>query len=74
MNLYDRDLTKTILADKFTVRKIVAMTIGEKYLIPLFQHTTDPAEITQETLPDTPVVIKTNHASGVFQGSCRLNC
>jgi hypothetical protein len=64
MSLYDRDLTKTILADKLAVRKIIAMTIGEEYLIPLHQNTVNPEEITKDSLPDTPVIIKTNHASG----------
>ena len=66
INLYDRDLTKTVLTDKFSVRKIVAMTIGEQYLIPLHQHTSLPSEVTINTLPDTPVIIKTNHASGII--------
>jgi hypothetical protein len=60
----DRDPLKALCADKYAVRNHIKKTIGDQYLIPLFFHTEDPNDIVPENLPDTPCIIKTNHASG----------
>jgi hypothetical protein len=54
----------TLCADKLAVRDYIKEQIGEEYLIPLIFHTNNPEELTLDKLPDYPVIIKTNHASG----------
>jgi hypothetical protein len=53
----------TQLADKYTVRNYVSNKIGQKHLVKLLWHGTDPSAIPFDTLP-TEYVIKTNHSSG----------
>lgn len=62
--LNDRRPIRTLLADKLAVRDYIAATIGEEYLIPLITYTSDPKQLTSQSLPDYPVIIKANHASG----------
>lgn len=64
LKLNDRGLLKTVLADKLAVREIVKISIGEQYLVPLVASMSDVSELTHELLPDYPVIIKSNHASG----------
>ena len=59
-----RDPIYSQLADKISVRDFVSKKIGDEFLIPLVQSCNRPEEITANSLPDYPVVIKTNHASG----------
>ena len=55
--------TKSMLADKYAVRKWVADTIGEKYLVPLIGVWDSPDEIDFESLPNS-FVLKTTQGSG----------
>ena len=64
LKLNDMDAFKTMCSDKFLVREYIKSEIGEKYLIPLVYQTYSHKNITVESLPDYPVIIKTNHASG----------
>ncbi|MGK0235174.1 MAG: hypothetical protein ACI9EK_001706 [Psychroserpens sp.] len=64
LKLYDQSLLKTKCADKYAVRIFVINTIGEKYLIPLHLTSENPDDISTKNLPDLPVIVKTNHASG----------
>ena len=64
LKINDRTNLHTTCADKYAVRDYVRKQIGEKYLIPLLYHTTDPKNINEENLPDKPFIIKTNHDSG----------
>jgi hypothetical protein len=64
LKLNDMDAFKTLCADKYGVREHIKNTIGEQYLIPLALSTTDPKNITAEKIPEYPIIIKTNHASG----------
>jgi hypothetical protein len=57
------DTEFTERTDKYLVRDYVRKKIGEKYLVKLIWHGTDPRRIPFETLPDR-YVIKTNHGSG----------
>ena len=54
----------TVLADKLLARDYVARKIGGDVLIPLHLQTSNVQQINASNLPDTPIVIKTNHASG----------
>ncbi len=64
LKLYDRNSLKTFCADKILVRKYAKEKIGEDICVPLLFHSDDLDDLTQEVLPDTPFVIKTNHDSG----------
>lgn len=68
LKLYDRNPLKTQLTDKYLVRKYIAETIGEEYLIPILSIDgkdcwENADEIDFEKLPDR-FVIKCNHGSG----------
>ena len=63
IKLYDRKPEYVIYADKYRVRKYIAGTIGEKYLIPLLGMYKRAEDIVWDTLPDQ-FVLKCNHASG----------
>ena len=63
IKLYDRKPEYVIYADKYKVRKFIAETIGEKYLIPLIGMYRTAEEIPWKELPDR-FVLKCNHASG----------
>jgi hypothetical protein len=64
LKLNDRSPLKTLCADKYAVRDYVKKKIGDQYLIPLHFQTDNPNDIIPENLPDTPCILKTNHASG----------
>lgn len=66
LKLYDRTPLHTKCADKYLVREYIKEKVGEEYLVPLVFDTFNPKDITKENLPDYPVVIKVNHARGVF--------
>jgi len=64
LKLNDRNPLNAQCADKYAVRRYIEDKLGSRYLIPLVMHTTNPAEIVGENLPDYPIIIKTNHISG----------
>lgn len=59
---YKKDV-QTTMADKYLVRNYIKNTIGEDYLIPLINKFDNAWEITPESLPDYPFILKTNHDS-----------
>lgn len=63
LKLYERKALQTRVADKNEVRDYIKETIGDEYLIPLLLHTKNPKEIRKKDLPDTELIIKTNHDS-----------
>lgn len=64
LKLYDRKPQYTQMVDKYAVRKYIAETIGEEYLIPLVGGPWKTAEaIDFEALPEQ-FVLKCNHDSG----------
>ena len=63
IKLYDRRDDYTMMADKYAVRKYVADTIGEEYLIPLLGVWDRPEDIDFSSLPEQ-FVMKCNHDSG----------
>ena len=64
LKLNDMDDFKTMCSDKYLVREYIKRELGEEVLIPLVFQTYSPKDINLENLPDSPVIIKTNHASG----------
>ncbi|NPV51417.1 MAG: glycosyl transferase [Candidatus Methanofastidiosum sp.] len=63
LKLYDRKPEYTKLVDKYEVRKYIAETIGEEYLIPLLGVYDNFDEIDFDALPNE-FVLKPNHTSG----------
>lgn len=63
IKLYDRKPEYSIYADKYEVRKHIAETIGEKYLIPLIGVYESVDEIPWDELPNR-FVLKCTHGSG----------
>lgn len=58
-----RDESLTGYVDKFLAREFIADRVGERYLVPLYWHGTDPDQIPFADLPH-PCVLKSNHNSG----------
>lgn len=56
--------TYSRLADKYRVRDHISKTIGEKHLVKLLWHGTNPRKIPFDSLP-SKYIIKTNHGSGM---------
>lgn len=63
LKLYDRNPLYTNLVDKYKVRKYIAQTIGEEYLIPLIGVWDKFEDIDFSKLPNR-FVLKCNHDSG----------
>ncbi len=63
LKLHNRKSEYTLMVDKYEVRKYIAGTIGEKYLIPLLGVYNDFSEIKFNFLPNR-FVLKPNHTSG----------
>lgn len=63
LKLYNRSDDMTMMADKYAVRKYVADTIGEEYLIPLIGVWDSVDEIDFDSLPNQ-FAMKCNHTSG----------
>lgn len=70
LKLHDRRPEYTIMVDKYAVRKYIADTIGEEYLIPLLGVWDSPDEIDFDALPDQ-FVLKCNHNSGIGLCICK---
>ena len=70
LKLYDHQPEYTKMVDKYLVRKYVAETIGERYLIPLIGVWNSPDEIDFESLPNQ-FVLKCNHNSGLGMCICK---
>ncbi len=63
LKLYNRNPEYTKLVDKYEVRKYIAETVGEKYLIPCYGVYNSVKEIDFDKLPNE-FVLKTTHDSG----------
>lgn len=61
--IHDRDPLLKRVSDKLAVRRIIAETVGEPYLVPLLGTWTRAAEIPWRDLP-LPAVLKPTHMSG----------
>ncbi len=63
IKIHDRKPEYILYADKYLVRKYIAETIGEEYLIPLIGMYKKAGDIPWKSLPNR-FVLKCNHASG----------
>ena len=63
LKLYDRKPVYTTLVDKFAVKRYVADTIGEEYVIPTLGVWDKPEDIEWDKLPNR-FVLKTTHGGG----------
>lgn len=70
LKLRDRKPEYTIMVDKYAVRKYIADTIGEEYLIPLLGVWDNPDDIDFDALPNQ-FVLKCNHNSGLGMCICK---
>lgn len=70
LKLYDRNPKYTKMVDKYEVRKYIAETIGEEYLIPLIGIWDSPDEIDFNSLPNQ-FVLKCTHNSGLGMCICK---
>jgi hypothetical protein len=59
-----KDNIHSIVSDKFLCREFIKERFGESYLIPLAFETKNPKEITDENIPNYPVIVKSNHDAG----------
>jgi len=66
LKLYDRRPLHKVYADKSAVRKIYAEKFDSDNLVPLVFSARNWEEIALENMPDYPVIIKPNHASGYY--------
>lgn len=64
IKLYDNSEKKTLLADKYQVKKYIEEKLGKDFLIPLLGVWETFDEINFEELPDK-FILKTNHGSGM---------
>ena len=62
IKLYDHNPLYTTLVDKYNVKKYVADTLGEEYVIPLLGHWDNVEDIDFDSLPDR-FVMKASHDS-----------
>lgn len=70
LKLYNRKPEYTMMVDKYAVRKYIADTIGEEYLIPMLGVWDNPDEIDFDALPNQ-FVLKCNHNSGLGMCICK---
>lgn len=70
LKLHDRKPEYTMMVDKYAVRKHIADTIGEEYLIPLLGVWDNPDDIDFDALPNQ-FVLKCNHNSGLGMCICK---
>jgi len=69
LKLHNRNPDYTVMVDKYKVRKYIADSIGEKYLIPLIGVWDSADDIDFDQLPDR-FVLKCNHNSGAGRCIC----
>lgn len=70
LKLYNHKPKYTMMVDKYAVRKYIAETIGEEYLIPLLGVWDNPDDIDFDALPNQ-FVLKCNHNSGLGMCICK---
>lgn len=64
LKVYDRNPLYTKLADKYEVKRFVADTIGNEYVVPCLGQWKTPEDINYDTLPECFVIKGTHDSSG----------
>lgn len=67
LKLYDRNDFHTIAADKLRVRDFYKQTFGEEHIVPLIKTYNTWKDVTYESLPQEPFVIKANTGTSTWQ-------
>lgn len=67
LKLYDRKPEYEILVDKYRVRDYIAQNFGSDYLVPLLYVTSDYRELTEDKIPDSHCIIKSNCSSHDYE-------
>lgn len=67
LKLYDRDAFHTLAADKLRVREYYKETFGEEHIVPLIKVFDSWKDITFESLPNEPFVIKANTGTSTYK-------
>ena len=73
LKLYDSTDLKSHFADLYRVRDFVKDNIGEKYLIPLIAHFTDPDSIEFDNLPEKFTILSTHGESYEYHVNDKKN-
>lgn len=66
LKLYDRDDFHTLAADKLRVRDYYRKEFGDDHIVPLIKTFGSWKDVTIESLPDEPFVIKANTGTGTW--------
>lgn len=66
IKLYDRDDFRTMAADKLRVREFYKENFGEEHIVPLIKKLDSWRDVTYDSLPDEPFVIKANTGTGTW--------
>jgi hypothetical protein len=66
LKLNDRDDFHTLAADKLRVRDYYKSTFGDEHIVPLIKHFNSWKDVTYDSLPDEPFVIKANTGTGTW--------
>lgn len=72
LKLHYRDPRYTELVDKLAVKRVIAETLGERYVIPTIGSWETPEEVPFDSLPEK-YVLKCTHNSGSGTVICRNN-
>ena len=72
LKLHCRDPRYTELVDKLAVKRFIAETLGERYVIPTIGSWETPEEVPFDSLPEK-YVLKCTHNSGSGTVICRNN-
>lgn len=67
IKLYDRQPFNTLAADKLRVREYYKRNFGEEYIVPLLKVFNSWSEVTYESLPNEPFVIKANTGTSTWE-------
>ena len=67
LKLYDRKDFNTLAADKYKVREFYKENFGEEYVVPLLCKFDSWKDLTLDSLPDEPFIIKANTGTSTWR-------
>lgn len=77
LKLYARTDLHSVCADKIAVKSHLKERVGSEYVIPTLFVAERPEDVNLASLPDAPVVVKTNHDHGtvfIIHDKHKFNC